>query len=63
MNDFTKEELKHILNGDIELYPSTFSDLRDKIQSMIDNYCEHKKYVENIVTGWQCEKCGVLLND
>jgi hypothetical protein len=44
MNDFTKEELKHIkdmlfgikTNFDYE------DDVINKIQSMIDNYCEHE---------------------
>ena len=49
MNDFTKEELKIILL-DMDTYVEWTSslresdshrELRDKIQSMIDNYCEH----------------------
>ena len=42
MNDFTKEELELILDG----FPGTmykeYMPLIDKIQSMIDNYSEHK---------------------
>lgn len=53
MSDFTKEELeflyeatRHIgkqgikLNSDIHLYL-----LKDKLQSMIENYCEHEERV------------------
>ena len=46
MNDFTKKELTYILDNMIniiEIYPDSnipYS-IRDKIQSMIDNYCEH----------------------
>lgn len=42
MNDFTKEEL-NILKaamGEILFFPET-PRLMNKIQSMIDNYCEH----------------------
>ncbi len=68
MNDFTKEELERILegvswwlDGDTAIYSES---LINKIQSMIDNYCEHK----NIATGGyprsnppkKCESCGVL---
>lgn len=60
MNDFTKEELENILNGNIELYPATFSGLRNKIQSMIDTYCDHNW--ENYCCGCDaenlaCTKC------
>ncbi len=45
MNDFTKDELiilyEH-LDNDCELYqePDWVYDLRDKLASMIENYCE-----------------------
>lgn len=46
MNDFTKEELERILegvtwwlDGDSALYSAQ---LIDKIQFLIDNYCEHE---------------------
>jgi hypothetical protein len=52
MSDFTKEELERILegiiwwlDGDSALYSEA---LIDKIQSMIDNYCEHKSPWINI---------------
>ncbi len=66
INDFTKEELETILNwaevyGDfgqswvaIQLKP-----LMDKIQSMIDNYCEHKNCESCIdCNGCSCKACG-----
>lgn len=56
MNDFTKEELQQIcqfFNIAIEDFqePESTYRLRDKVQSMIDNYD-----VEVIL--WRCEKCG-----
>lgn len=69
MNDFTKEELK-LLFGGLQLWMEeilyedekdrTFrNELYKKIQSMIDNYCEH----DCKLTIWQCQvtacsKCG-----
>ena len=43
MNDFTKEELavlKHVLNTNIDGYKDPC--LLNKIQSLLDNYCEHE---------------------
>lgn len=51
MNDFTKEELEEIEDGLIlslqqphcdSTWANSVRDLRKKIQSMIDNYCEHE---------------------
>ena len=42
MNDFTKEELKIIFKCMDQLYDLCEAELLDKIQSLIDNYCEHK---------------------
>lgn len=58
MNDFTKEEfniLHEFLDTACELYsePDSTYSLRDKIQSMIDNYCEH----ENKQNGFLCQEC------
>ena len=63
MNDFTKEELERIcqfFNIAIEDYrePDSTYYLRDKIQSLIENYCEHdynEKSVE--LHAKQCCKC------
>jgi hypothetical protein len=46
MNDFTKEELL-ILKDAIQIYfrtpsPIEAEQLRDKLYSIIDNYCEHE---------------------
>lgn len=48
MNDFTKDELELIylyVKGNIRTWP-----LADKIQSMLDNYCEHRKDVYPLYT-------------
>ncbi len=64
MNDFTKEELELIcqfFNIAIEDFqePDETYKLRDKIQSMIDNYCEHTwQEIFNERTYSQCKKCG-----
>lgn len=58
MNDFTKEELQQLVKWattDIDLNPSALEvTLFDKIQSMIDNYCEHEDVGE-------CGICGVTI--
>jgi hypothetical protein len=54
MNDFTKEELQMLhldmcinINKAPPLNPAPcYVELRDKIQSLIDNYCEHKSPYE-----------------
>jgi RNA polymerase-binding transcription factor DksA len=66
MKDFTKEELEDIRNGITLLlqedhcdsnYSRDIRSLEDKIQSLIDNYCEHEPHIE--FGGFnQCEKCG-----
>jgi hypothetical protein len=75
MNDFTKSELavihlaiirdmnqfSHILNTS----PSMIA-LRDKLESMIDNYCEHESDGDiwegnsdnNMPDEYRCKKCG-----
>lgn len=65
MNDFTKEELilaYDLIDACIELArePDFVYDLRDKIQSMIDNYCDHEFELwisphGNVV---RCAKCN-----
>ena len=39
MNDFTKEELQIIW---LSIAANYFPELKNKIQSIIDNYCEHE---------------------
>lgn len=58
MNDFTKEELEELIY-DIEIALQEYGTLdkpyhlRTKIQSMIDNHCEH----ENTRNGDPCLEC------
>ncbi|HCJ1045989.1 TPA: hypothetical protein NQN30_000378 [Legionella pneumophila] len=72
MNDFTKDELGIILlemnisinrNGGILKIADSYIDLRDKVESMIDNYCEHEPEGDWHVCVDKCKKCGVIIND
>jgi hypothetical protein len=58
MNDFTKEELeeiKYFIFGN----PKSNNDLCLKIQSMIDNYCEHDWVHSYREKEYElCSKCG-----
>ncbi len=63
MNDFTKEELERIiegislwLDGDDALYSQQ---LINKIQSMIDNYCEHEWHTNSFDFILYCSQCGI----
>lgn len=68
MNDFTKGELEDIKNGIKLLLQKDYCDngytieirsLEDKIQSMIDNYCEkHSFKLLSPDIGEECTKCG-----
>jgi len=68
MNDFTKDDLIY-LNELLEICIEGFSmsdkcfEMKIKIQSLIDNYCNHEKK-ENI-GGWvsKCVKCGLKFGD
>lgn len=46
MNNFTKDELEELMYA-VNFVGADDGSLRDKLQSMIDNYCEH-----------ECKKCG-----
>jgi hypothetical protein len=66
LNDFTKEELEDIANwGEVYTefgHSSTdkiYRTLINKIQSMIDSYCEHEG--EMFDSESHCVKCGKLL--
>jgi len=70
MNDFTKEELEYIrnyiFNGAASISFEKHEVLRNKIQSMIDNYCEHDW--ENIccqctLDKIYCHKCERTIDD
>lgn len=67
MNDFTKDELSTI-NYLIDSYciyglpiQGVYKELKTKISSMIDNYCEHKKdgkvYDGLLGLSFKCLKC------
>ena len=69
MNDFTKEELIKIIaafeywhHKNNIMQPQEYAEVRKKIQSMIDNYCEHEE--EKIIGermnyySGKCKKCG-----
>ena len=62
MNDFTKEELEKLRYA-ITNYDYCDDKLNDKIQSMIDNYCEHEFDMTDWVNDssgcrwYECKKC------
>lgn len=67
MNDFTKEELLSILGAfkyveDDPGWRSTTGwddEVKNKIQSMIDNYCEHEwRCFDDEHNTRECIKCG-----
>ncbi len=69
MNDFTKQELE-IIYLDMTIYGKknvpplkegrSHLDLRNKIQSLIDNYCEHEDTCRNCDCTTECNKCGKI---
>ncbi len=72
MNDFTKEELKDIINwGDVYTeFGNSWTNkvhrpLIEKIQSMIDKYCEHE-WRNNCCgccpSNICCKKCDICLS-
>lgn len=68
MNHFTKEELEyimhlcHICNS---YHSSPSQNFKNKIQSMIDNYCEHKNKEMDCNGGISlvCTDCGKTILD
>lgn len=70
MNDFTKEDLHCLHNAiDIQLKTVPMSklnvqrrrELLEKLQSMIDNYCEHDfEETDSVSFIWRCKKCGII---
>ncbi len=66
MSDFTKDELGLIhgsLAANIRMFmePDSIYKLREKIQSLLDNYCEHAEAQANHnYEVDQCKKCGKL---
>lgn len=67
MNDFTKEELELIHTCvESDYYHSNWSKsmyepLINKIQSMIDNYCEHKEFTEHQSNCSICDNCHKVI--
>jgi len=66
MNDFTKDELETIyldMNHSVLKYGKEnvapfYLELRDKVENMIDNYCEHERHGDFHVCVDKCIKCG-----
>lgn len=70
MNYFTKDELEElkrccnwVINCKDTHYTNTTYGLPEKIQSMIDNYCEHEPEGDFHICVDKCKKCGVIIND
>ena len=68
-NEFMKEELqeihrclKYMINGGTTPYSCVTLDIKKKIHSMIDNYCEHahKQYYEDAPV-YECGKCHMVM--
>jgi hypothetical protein len=73
MNDFTKEELEYLVqcvtekinvidSWDNEEHLNWVGGIESKIQSMIDNYCEHEFDIHDYLRD-KCTKCGVYSNE
>lgn len=71
MNDFTKEELQ-IIHLDMTIYAEktkllkespSHKALRDKIQTMIDNYHNHEftEYKDDVAALPHCKKCNQII--
>ena len=65
MNDFTKDELQELSYGLSYILEATGHDelniaLQKKLQSLIDNYCEHNWFMVEGLTRVKCKKCGEL---
>lgn len=68
MNEFTKEELqelkrclKYMITGHVTPYSALTINMKKKIQSMIDNYCEHTRQMPNYNIQTQCADCLEIL--
>lgn len=64
MNDFTKEELEMLVNiiDSDNIFIQHAANIRHKLQSMIDSYCEHKQhhYYGDLPAG-ECAECGMVM--
>lgn len=67
MNDFSIEELEemnrclnYMINGGTTPYSNQTIEIRRKLRSMIDNYCEHKPgiFISNDGRSLKCLTCN-----
>ena len=59
MNDFTKEELEDIYDAIMDTSIAMLQHLPNKIQSMLDNYCEHEwRRGVHLFNDIYCTKCS-----
>jgi hypothetical protein len=71
MNDFTKDELETIyldMNHSVLKYGKEnvapfYLELRDKVEKMIDNYCEHEQCGDGSGLEQVCFKCNKSSNE
>lgn len=74
MNDFTKEELEDIgsciyaVRSSSSISEMTYGLLQEKVQAMIDNYCDHESFTGSCikidgVALKTCSKCGKMFNE
>lgn len=69
MSDFTREELERLsslaINASNRFNPNDTDSLCLKIQSMLDNYCEHKDTDMDCDGGISlvCTQCGYIVVD
>lgn len=75
MNDFTKDELKLIIEAVLDLrgscldYAEETQELKIKIQKMIDRCCDHEWNIDEVMKkiilnpglafAVECKKCGI----
>lgn len=57
MNDFTKEELLQLQEASYYWHEGIETVLTDKLQSMIDNYCDHDGEIGKDYPAEKCMKC------
>ena len=60
MNEFNKEELQDIYDAVMDTEIPILGYLPSKIQSMIDNYCEHVYVMRACDCAIYCPLCGVI---
>ena len=60
MNDFTKEELESIqyCMRQMTIHIDNYDAIYNKIQYLIDNYCDHESGEPRLVLTKECIKCN-----